>query len=506
MIFKNKIASIIVLSTIIRCFVALTIGLGNDEVYYVEYAQHLQWNYFDHPPLVALLIRLSTFNLYFLQDFFIRLGPILLAAANTYLIYKIAKKIKGENAGIFAALLFTASIYSSIISGVFILPDSSQLFFWICSVYCLTNLLFDTKSVNRNLLLFGFFTGLCIMSKVHGVFLWFGFGLFILIYQRQLLKNPFLYLSVLISLVIISPILFWNIDNDFITYKFHSERVTINGGINIDSFIREFFGGFFYNNPINYVLLMITLFMLKRSSLHINYKRILILLSVPLIIILLFTSLFRDTLPHWSGPGYTTLIILTACCCSEYYLKYKKWVHAAVYFTLFISVVGVGVINYFPGTLGQKQQHELGRGDATLDMYQWDFFKLEFEKFHKSKNKTDDSEFIISNKWFPASHIDKYIAQPLHLNFVAIGKLDDIHTFYWLNKERKPILKGDNAYFFTFTNDFNNPNSIYEKSFEKIIFQKTIIQYRSGKPVRKMYIYLLKNYKDGNEFSITKSN
>jgi len=53
--------------------VAYSLELGNDEVYYQTYAQHLQWNYFDHPPMVALLIRLSTINLFFHNEFFVPL-------------------------------------------------------------------------------------------------------------------------------------------------------------------------------------------------------------------------------------------------------------------------------------------------------------------------------------------------------------------------------------------------------------------------------------------------
>ena len=57
------------------------------------------------------------------------------------------------------------------------MPDAPQLFFWIGSLYFLTNSVAvkkDTKTTNQNLLLFGICAGLCIMSKVHGVFLWFG--------------------------------------------------------------------------------------------------------------------------------------------------------------------------------------------------------------------------------------------------------------------------------------------------------------------------------------------
>jgi 4-amino-4-deoxy-L-arabinose transferase-like glycosyltransferase len=159
---KNKIFLLIAIATLVRCVIAASIGLGNDEVYYVTYAQHLQWNYFDHPPLVAVLIRITTFNLHFSDAFFIRLGPIILAAANTYLIYNIGKKINNEKTGFIAAFLFTASFYTSIIAGVFIMPDSPQLFFWMLSVSLLIKIVTteDKKRINYNLLLFGLITGL----------------------------------------------------------------------------------------------------------------------------------------------------------------------------------------------------------------------------------------------------------------------------------------------------------------------------------------------------------
>ncbi len=150
MFLKNKIASLILVATIIRFIIALTIDLGNDEVYYIAYARHLQWNYFDHPPFVALLIKLTSLNLTLTSDFFIRLGSMLLAAVNTYFIYAIAKKIKDEKSGMLAAVLYSVSIYSSIIAGVFILPDAPQLFFWMGSIYFLINIVHpENKSLSK---------------------------------------------------------------------------------------------------------------------------------------------------------------------------------------------------------------------------------------------------------------------------------------------------------------------------------------------------------------------
>ncbi|MEL1239638.1 ArnT family glycosyltransferase [Flavobacterium flavipallidum] len=505
MLFKNKIASIILLATLFRCIIACSIGLGNDEVYYVTYAQHLQWNYFDHPPLVALLIRLTTFNLAFTNEFFIRLGPILLAAANTYLIYQIGKKIKDERTGLFAALLYNSSIYSSIIAGVFIMPDAPQLFFWMVSLYLLTAIITNKESQtksNLHLIFFGLATGLCVMSKIHGIFLWLGFGLYILIYNRKLLSNGYLYVSVLLTLLIISPILFWNIENDFITYTFHSNRVSINHGMNPNSFIREFFGGLAYNNPINYFIIVTTLIACWKNKIKIdtNYIRLLLLMSLPLIGILLFVSLFRDTLPHWSGPGYTALILLSATYLSD--LKtdslVPKLVHYANYLIIVVSCIGILFISFYPGTLGKTNEEKLGKGDVTLDMYDWSFFKTEVEKIiqqNKAKGTTN-TEFIINNKWFPAAHIDNYIVQPLHLHFIAIGKLEDIHTYHWLNQLRKPIQKGDDAYYITVSNNFSDPNEIYKDDFAKINPPVIIKQYRGGKPVRNMLVYLMEEFKN----------
>jgi hypothetical protein len=502
MFFKNKIRSLIIIATIIRCIIAITIDLGNDEVYYVIYARHLQWNYFDHPPMVALLIKLTTLNLLLTSDFFIRLGPIFLAAVNTYLIYTISKKIKNEKSGLIAALLYTSSIYSSIIAGIFIMPDSPQLFFWICSLYFLTTITNSSeksKTLNKNLLLFGLCAGLCIMSKLHGVFLWFGFGLYILLYNRSLLLNKYLYLSVLITILIISPILIWNIENDWITYSFHSNRVTINNGINPSSFLREFIGGALYNNPINYFLIGSVLVALWKDKINLKvaYTRLLLLQSLPLLLVLLFVSLFRDTLPHWSGPGFTALILLTSCYLSDIKTKLSKVVVYAIYLIVGACLIGIMAINFYPGTLGAKNEAKLGQGDVTLDMYDWDYFKTEFDKMHqndlaRAQTKTN---FIINNKWFPAAHIDNYIAQPLKMDFVAIGKLEDIHTYHWLNQYRKPLHKGDDAYFITASNNYSDPNVIYASQFEKINKPRIIKQYRSGKGVRNLYVYLLQVYK-----------
>jgi hypothetical protein len=254
-----------------------------------------------------------------------------------------------------------------------------------------------------------------------------------------------------------------------------------------------------YNNPINYFLIGTALVAACKNKINLKvaYTRLLLLQSLPLIIILLSVSLFRDTLPHWSGPGFTALIILTACYLSDIKTKLSKVVFYAIYLIVGVSFLGIAAINFYPGTLGAKNEANLGQGDVTLDMYDWNYFKTEFKKIqdqNKSKNATSIN-FIINNKWFPGSHIDNYIAQPLGLNFVALGTLGDIHTYEWLNKYRLPLKKGDNAYYITVSNNFSNPNEIYATKFNKINSPKIIKQFRNKKPTRNMLVYLMEEYK-----------
>jgi len=506
---KKKLVALILIATLIRCISAMAVDLGNDEVYYLSYAHHLQWNYFDHPPLVALLIRLSTFNLHFTHAFFVRLGPILLAAINTLMLFNLVRKLKSEAAGFIVALLFTASAYCSVISGLFIMPDAPQICFWIIGIRLLTDIAspnISRSKLNLNLILFGIAAGLCIMSKIHGVFLWFGLLLYALTTYQKLLLNRYFYISGLLTAAIISPILIWNIHNNFITYNFHSSRVTLNHGIHLLGFARELLGGILYNSPINYLLIVIALIAISRKKLAINPQVIKVLLftSLPLIFVLLFTSLFRDTLPHWSGPAYISLIILAAChfapisgpaTVKSNFLFKLPYVATLLLFLIVFS--GVVLVNYFPGTIGKQEKETLGSGDFTLDLYGWQDLAHEF-KLLRQRNISagiSNTSFIISNKWFPGAHIDNYVTQPLGLSFIAIGNLDNIHTYAWLNHYRKPLKNGDDAYFITLSNNYANPNLQYSHLFRKITKSVSIPQLRNGKPVRNMLIYLLKDYR-----------
>ena len=502
--YKKNVFYLIILTFIVRCIVAAAIELGNDEVYYYTYALQPDWNHFDHPPMVGLLIKFFTFNLTWLSDLSMRLGAIVCCAIATWLIFLCGKLIRNERTGWLAALLYNLSVYTSIISGLFILPDSPQVVFWLASLYLMLLLILRKENVNRNLLWLGLFIGLTTMSKVHGVFLWLGFGAYILFHDRSWLKNSYLYVSALITAVVVSPILIWNIQNDFITFRFHGERVEVNTfAININHFLQTFFGQILYNNPINIVLYIIAFVHLRKSNMPVQLKSLLLWLGLPIIVIITLISLFRATLPHWSGPGFIALMLLTAWVMDAVMIKRNNIATVLMKVSTSIIIIaiigGVALINFYPGTLNpNKSNKDYGRFDFTLDMYGWKDFGRKFSEIRKedmANNVMPSDAALVTENWFPAAHLLFYVARE-QMDVKAIGKLNRLHKFAWLNNNKTDIAQGSNAYYIASSNFFVDPQPLYGHLFTDIKLHKTIASYRSGKVSRYFFIYILENAKE----------
>src|SRR5206468_13006221 len=127
--------------------------------------------------------------------------------------------------------------YSNLMAGWLLIPDAPQMLFWFWSIYLMIKIVQEKAGSRRNnLLLFGFVSGCCIYSKVSGIFLWLGFLLYIVLYKRDLLKLVWLYVSGCISSVFVAIIFYWNETNQFITYSYHSNRVSFFISIQLDGF------------------------------------------------------------------------------------------------------------------------------------------------------------------------------------------------------------------------------------------------------------------------------
>ena len=496
---------LIVVSAMVRGVLAGWLELGNDEVYYRLYALYPDWSYFDHPLMVGWTIRLFSLDLLFSHEFFMRLGSVILGSVNTWIMFLIGKNLYNARAGWFTALLYTSSVYGFVITGTFILPDTPQGLFWLWSLLIMLQTLPfspDNISVRKNFLLLGLLLGFGILSKYTVVFLWGGTVLYLLIYNRSWFKSLYFYYALAITAVLMLPLLIWNLQNDFISFTFHGNRVNTAGFVfRPDYFLTEILGEFLYNNPINFVLIVLAVGLALRGKLVADPQktRIILLMGLPLIAVFLFFSLFRSTLPHWTAPGYTTLIPLAAV-----WLAAKPSskiipgiIQSALALLMFTLILGMLQIKTGIIPLDSTTTYEnLGENDPTLDMFGYREAGKAFKQIVSRDMQTGEmlpTSVLVGNNWFPLANYDYYAATPANLKSMAIGALDKIHLYAWINRESGGFVTGNEAYYITDSRDFRPPDSLMRSYFEQVIPADTIEIKRGGKPAKRVFIFRMKN-------------
>ncbi len=78
------------LATIARLLVVARLPLGNGEAYYYSWSRFLDWSYYDHPPLVAWMVRVTTAFGAITAPAAVHLGPVLASGAFGLLFHRLA--------------------------------------------------------------------------------------------------------------------------------------------------------------------------------------------------------------------------------------------------------------------------------------------------------------------------------------------------------------------------------------------------------------------------------
>jgi hypothetical protein len=229
-----------------------------------------------------------------------------------------------------------------------------------------------------------------------------------------------------------------------------------------------------------------------------------LMFGLPNILAFLVFSLFRKTLPHWTGPGYISIILLAAAYFSQKSFKEQVFrfsraipVLASMLFMLIIVIGGYIHINYSIFSSGGNQNANptsLGRDDLTLDMFGWRQVQDKFKELNTKyieENRIGIDAPIISNKWYNAGHIDYYIGRVMNKNVFAAGNLNDIRNYRYVNRNRGNLISVESAYYITPSRDYKNPEELLGTSYSKIIPLDTIRVIRRQDTVENVFIYIL---------------
>ncbi|MDX2246582.1 MAG: glycosyltransferase family 39 protein [Bacteroidia bacterium] len=210
--------------------------LFHDEAYYWMYGQHLDWGYFEHAPLIGLLIRAG--GLLFSGEIGVRFLPVLLGAGTVWLTWKMTDQ---KNPVFFFTLVFSMIMVH--VGGFLAVPDSPYIFFTALFLFQYRRFLQESSLVNT-LLLAGVVT-LLVYSKYHGVMVLF----FTLLSNWKLLRSWQFWLIVGISTLLFIPHLNWLVENDFGTFRYHLLQRP-RGHFPFETFLNYLLGQVLFAGPL----------------------------------------------------------------------------------------------------------------------------------------------------------------------------------------------------------------------------------------------------------------
>src|ERR1700726_796021 len=213
---RNTAVTVLALVAL-RLVAAAWTPLTFDEAYYWMWSKHLAGGYYDHPPMVAYVIRLGTLMAGD-TEFGVRLVSILLALPMSWAVYRTAAILfGGQRVAATATILLNVTLMAAV-GTLIVTPDAPLLVASSFVLFFLAKVLETGRGAWW--LAVGAAVGAALLSKYTALF----FGPAILIWLvsvaklRRWLLTPWPYLGGLVALVLFAPVILWNVDGAWV-YK-----------------------------------------------------------------------------------------------------------------------------------------------------------------------------------------------------------------------------------------------------------------------------------------------
>jgi 4-amino-4-deoxy-L-arabinose transferase-like glycosyltransferase len=293
----------------LRLVLAALIPLYPNEAYYWTWSKHLAGGYYDHPPMVAVVIRLGTL-IAGDTTLGVRIFGALLAIPSTWAVWRAASVLFADDRlGARAALYFNLTL---MVWGSFIIitPDTPLIVATAFVVFFLAKLVETGRGYWW--LAMGAAAGCGLLAK----YTMFLVGVAILIWMiavpqmRKWLATPWPYLAGLLSMLLFVPTILWNAQHGYASLIKQFSRTKAE----------HFTPGFFFDvipaqigmaTPAVFVLAIAGLAALTRNR-RSPADMLLITLICTLFGYFLWHSLHQGVHPNWFSPMYPAFAIAAA--------------------------------------------------------------------------------------------------------------------------------------------------------------------------------------------------
>jgi len=212
---------------LVRLVAAAVTPLSFDEAYYWTWAKHLAGGYYDHPPMVALIIRLGTM-IAGDTPFGVRVVSVLLALPMSWAVYETAAMLfGGRRVASTAAILLNVTLMAAV-GTMIVTPDAPLMVASGFVLYTLAKVI--TTERGAWWLAVGLAVGAALVSKYTALF----FGPVILIWlvvvpkMRRWLLSPWPYLGGIVAFAVCAPVILWNAEHHWVSFikQFGRARIT----------------------------------------------------------------------------------------------------------------------------------------------------------------------------------------------------------------------------------------------------------------------------------------
>jgi 4-amino-4-deoxy-L-arabinose transferase-like glycosyltransferase len=326
--------------TVLRLVYAGATELRTDEAYYWTWSKESVLSFLDHPPMIAWFIRFGTV-IFGDTSLGVRFAGIVAMLVTQLLLADIVRRVTHDlRAMVLAVLMPESALYYGLLMAK-VSPDVALIPFAVAMVWALIRL--HESNDGRWWLAAGLFGGLALLSKFTVVMLLPAVAAFMLVpaWRRRWLTSPYPWLAAVIAVVVFLPVLIWNFQHDWASFKFQAVRATAIHDVSFRT-VGEFIG--MQWGLVGFVLLPVVLSALGLTAWR-GYRRgnaVAILLSTAVIVPFAyffwksFTLRVGDTWPMFMWPiGFAAAAINIAMLPGEGWPAWmirstSRWANAAV--------------------------------------------------------------------------------------------------------------------------------------------------------------------------------
>lgn len=400
--------------TIARLAIAAVSGLTYDEAILAVKAQHLHLSYFDHPPLASLMIAAMRSLTGSDAALIMRLPAIALFAGTTWLVFRLGTLLFGMRAGFYGAIALSLSPLFSFYFGAFAVTDAPMLFCIAAATFCLCHALRGPGHLSAWWLGTGLFTGLALLSKSFSAVLAiagaFGY-LATSPHHRHWLSRPAPYLVAAIALALMTPVLLWNAQNQWIGFSFPGGH-SLAGGLKIQPLRLLTYWGVQALIVLPWIWLGLVIALIHGLASGPRSQGTWLLswlAAVPLAVftlVQLLSTVRRGF--HWAAPGYLLLFPLLGLTIERAITaSHIRRIVATTVATL--AIAAAVVAGHMVTGFGQRLFPQFERRDPIIaDLAAWN--ELRSAVAHHGGS---DVQFIAGTRWEDCAKIEVAIRAPV---------------------------------------------------------------------------------------------